>query len=75
MAATIANPRDWDGPCIECRRPANAKYHGLPDDFAQGMHDSCWALRYDLDPVSYIRDAIVRRQPAPHVLTKAEQNR
>jgi len=77
MTATIAHPT-WNpeaAVCIECSRPADTTYHGLPDDFSQGMHDSCWALRYGLDPVSYIRETIELRKPAPHVLTKAEQGR
>lgn len=75
MTATIANPRDWDGPCIECMRPADTTYRGLPDPVNQGMHESCYARRYGLDPVACIRDAIERRKPAPHVLTKAERLR
>jgi len=61
--------------CHECSRPADATYHGLPDEVSQSMHNSCWALRYGLDPISYIRDAIERSKPVPHVLTKAEQGR
>ena len=61
--------------CIECMRPADATYRGLPDPVSQGMHESCYARRYGLDPIASIRDAIERRQPAPHVLTKAEQGR
>ncbi len=77
MTATIAHPT-WTpeaAVCIECTRPADATYRGLPDPVNQGMHESCYARRYGLDPIASIRDAIERSKPAPHVLTKAEQGR
>jgi hypothetical protein len=40
--------------CLLCDRPKGATYRGLPDRVSQGTHDSCWALRYGMDPYGYL---------------------
>lgn len=55
-------------PCILCDRSADATYRGLADQVRQGMHDSCWALRYGADPYQYVREQLPDddpRRPSP----------
>jgi len=62
--------------CIECARRGNQVHpSGLPDRLWQGMHDSCWARRYGVPVVAYLREREGSRYATLQFATVAQQHR